>query len=230
MQIIKRENGGFECIYPKGSGVVRCISDNTIGSLQFELDTEETRSFPFPKMYDSTYNGQFGISVTKDGKRFFTQSWRDGLFCYSLETGELLWRFKRKHAWKIILDDEKLVCFFSEWGAAAISVSDGMLINRYPLSTDLDECEIVDESHMMLGPKRDTFSIIDLDLNEQYRIPFSVLNPGNFFSFLIQKAEMKDGCLTISGCERAFDHKREDDEKSLFIRSIPLGSFKLQHG
>ena len=230
MHIISKSNGGCECRYSEGSKVVWSKSDYENAVLSFEFESGEIRQFAFPKYYCSVYNSQFGISVTKDGKRFFTQSWRDGLFCYSLETGELLWRFKRKHAWKIILNDEKLVCFFKEWGAAAISVSDGMLINRYPLSTDLGVCHIVDETHMMLGPKRDTFSIIDLDLNEQYRIPFSVLNPGNFFSFLIQKAEMKDGCLTISGCERAFDHKREDDEKSLFVRSIPLDGFKLQHG
>ena len=229
MQIIQKENGGFECIYPEGSIVASSISDKTNSMLSFELVSCEKRFFPFPKWFDSTYNSQFGITVTKDGKRFFAQNWEKGLFCYSLETGKLLWHFKRKHATLIILDDEKLVCFFADWGAAGIAICDGELLKRYPLSTDMSDYFIVDESHMMLGPKYGAFSIIDMDLNEQYRIPLTVMNPGNYYSCLIQKADMKNGILTISGIEQTEDEMSrwaENKDKNRFVRSIPLDKFR----
>ena len=42
------------------------------------------------------YNGQFGISVSKDGQFLFVQTWEKGLFCYDPRTGNRLWRTKRR--------------------------------------------------------------------------------------------------------------------------------------
>lgn len=221
---------GFECEYPKGSPVIRSISDITNDTLTFEFASGESRSFAFPKWFDSAYNKQFGISVSKDGQRFFAQSWEKGLFCYSLETCELLWHYKRKHAGQIILNDDKLVCFFTDWGAGSFSICDGTFIGRYPFTCNMYlSVKVVDETHMMIGPKRGFHIIIDLDLNELYRIPVSVLDPENHYSFIIQKAEMQDGLLSISGVEFTEEerppHLKGDLEKYSFKRSIDLSEF-----
>ncbi|MBR0156898.1 MAG: hypothetical protein IJM20_05220 [Clostridia bacterium] len=230
MQIIRKENGSFETVYPEGSPVVRCISDKTECTLTFELASGEKRCFPFPKWFESVYNRQFGISVSKDGKRFFVQSWTKGLFCYSIDNCELLWHFKRKHARNIILDNEKFVCFFKNWGAASISVFDGTLIDRYPLSTELGICRIICENYMLLGPKRGAYIILDASLRGLYLIPCSVLNPGHFSSFLIQKAELYDGVLTIDGIERSYGEPVLDNgEKNRFKRSIRLDRFIISN-
>ncbi|GEM_PF-6070029 len=230
MQIVYKENGGFETVYPEGSAVVRSISDNTECTLTFELASGEKRCFSFPKWFVSVYNRQFGISVTKDGKRFFVQSWTKGLFCYSIDNCELLWHFKRKHAWQIIMDNETLVCFFSEWGAASISVFDGTLIDRYPLSTEIWECRIVNEDYMLLGPKRGAYIILDACLKGLYLIPCSALNPGHFSSFFVRKAELHDGVLTIEGIERSYGEPVLDNgEKNRFKRSIRLDRFIISN-
>ncbi len=228
MEIIRTGNGSVECFYPEDTYVSHSISDNDNNTLTFEFKSGEKRSFASPKWFSSAYNVQFGISVSKDGERFFIQSWEKGLFCYSLKTGDLCWHFKRKHAWDMILDADKCVCFFTDWGAASISVLDGTLIDRYSLTTDSWFCKIVDETHMMLGPKRGTYTIIDMDLNELYRIPVSALNPSGFYNFIVKKAELHDAVLEISGIEQTADemHKWwESTEKNSFRRLIQLDRF-----
>lgn len=45
----------------------------------------------------TSYNTQqFGISVSRDGRYVFAQSWEKGLFCYHAKTGALAWRTKRR--------------------------------------------------------------------------------------------------------------------------------------
>ena len=58
---------------------------------------------------------------------------------------------------------------------------------------------------MMLGPKRGTYTIIDMDMNELYRIPISALNPSSFNNFIIKKTEQHDAILEISGVEQTAD-------------------------
>lgn len=42
------------------------------------------------------YNGQFGISVSRDGRFLFIQTWDKGLLCYEAKTGNQVWRTKRR--------------------------------------------------------------------------------------------------------------------------------------
>ena len=42
------------------------------------------------------YNGQFGISISQDGRFLFVQTWDKGLFCYDSRTGKQVWRTKRR--------------------------------------------------------------------------------------------------------------------------------------
>lgn len=53
------------------------------------------------------YITQFGISVSKDGKYIFAQTWENGLYCLSSVTGETVWRTKSKSAIKDIYVNDK---------------------------------------------------------------------------------------------------------------------------
>ena len=44
----------------------------------------------------TVYNGQFGISVSPDGRFVFVQTWDRGLFCYDSGTGKQVWRTGRR--------------------------------------------------------------------------------------------------------------------------------------
>ena len=48
------------------------------------------------KQVCTVYNGQFGISVSDDGRRLFVQTWDKGMFCYDTKTGAQVWRTKRR--------------------------------------------------------------------------------------------------------------------------------------
>lgn len=45
----------------------------------------------------TVYNGQFGISVSGDGRFLFVQTWDKGMFCYDARTGIQVWRTKRRY-------------------------------------------------------------------------------------------------------------------------------------
>ena len=56
------------------------------------------------------YNGQFGISVSKDGRYLFAQTWDKGLFCYDSRTGRQVWRTKRRFGiTEIFINDTTLL-------------------------------------------------------------------------------------------------------------------------
>ena len=57
----------------------------------------------------NAYNGQFGLSVSLDGRFAFVQFWEKGLFCYNAQTGDLVWRTKRRLGITNIYVDEKTV-------------------------------------------------------------------------------------------------------------------------
>lgn len=44
----------------------------------------------------SSYNGQFGVSVSFDGELLFVQTWHKGILAYEAETGKLRWRSRQK--------------------------------------------------------------------------------------------------------------------------------------
>lgn len=105
------------------------------------------------------YQGQFGISVSEPHGCFFLQSWKKGLYCCDLHTGEIRWHYKLKHAYHLYTYPDYLVCHFVDIGLRKLSY-DGTELSVYPL-TDSGSFFQLDDPYVFVGPKRNTYFIMD---------------------------------------------------------------------
>ena len=99
------EEPGFLTVYRRGvikQSVVkygRYVPDlykNAPTTVVIEYRDGRVFEWPEPNNMIGSYNGQFGLSVSLDGRFVFAQSWEKGLFCYHAQTGSLVWRSKRR--------------------------------------------------------------------------------------------------------------------------------------
>lgn len=105
------------------------------------------------------YQGQFGISVSEPHGCFFLQSWIKGLYCCDLHTGEIRWHYKLKHAYYLHTYPDYLICMFSDIGLRKLSY-DGAELFAYPMTSGY-ECIALDDPYLLVGPKRETYFILD---------------------------------------------------------------------
>jgi outer membrane protein assembly factor BamB len=61
------------------------------------------------RLFDA-YITQFGISISADGDYIFAQTWENGLYCISSQTGEKIWRTQSKAAVKNIYVNSNTIC------------------------------------------------------------------------------------------------------------------------
>lgn len=122
------------------------------------------------------YHAQYGIPLDDAHNCFFITSWKKGIYCCSLDTGKILWNYRLKHATKIFLYDEYLVCAFQEIGLRKVTYN-GEEIAKYPFST-YEACFRLDDPYILCGPKRGIYMIIDTrTMDVQQRIKCSTLSP-----------------------------------------------------
>ena len=105
------------------------------------------------------YHAQYGIPVEDARNCFFITSWYKGIYCCSLDTGKVLWNYKLKHATKVFLYEDYLVCAFQEIGLRKLSY-DGKEIAKYPF-VSYDACFRLNDTYLLCGPKRGMYYILD---------------------------------------------------------------------
>ncbi len=79
----------------------------------------------------NAYNGQFGLSVSLDGRFVFVQSWDKGLFCYNAQTGELVWRSKRRFGiTNIYVNETTVLCHQHDKALQLLDIETGEVIKE----------------------------------------------------------------------------------------------------
>lgn len=79
----------------------------------------------------NAYNGQFGLSVSLDGRFAFVQFWEKGLFCYNAQTGELVWRTQRRFGITNIYVNEKTVlCHQHDRALQLLNIETGEVVKE----------------------------------------------------------------------------------------------------
>lgn len=122
------------------------------------------------------YHLQYGIPVADEKDVFFITSWYKGIYCCSLKTGDVLWNYKLKHATKIFLYDDYLVCAFQGIGLRKITY-EGIEIEKYPITT-YNSFFRLDEPYVFCGPKRGMYFVIDTRTMSNYlKIKNSIISP-----------------------------------------------------
>lgn len=179
---------------------------------------------------DHTYQSQFGIGLTDDGKFFFLQSWNSGLFCFERETGALVWHCKRKNPFELVVRDRTVVCRFLDQCVDAFDIETGDIVSHYPLGFDTMFQPLTDDFYLV-GPKRGKYYILDGDLSVVATIPYASMNPNMFDTFIVKEANFIVGGISISGSEYSSNAHRiaiksrtldEFTEKSKFSRFVAI--------
>lgn len=96
------------------------------------------------------------------------------LFCLDVETGKILWAYKRavpylttlQRVSKPLVQDNKVFVGFADGYAAAFSLEDGLLLWERKLSTgtkfvDVDTNPLLVDGQLYMGPYTSTYSILD---------------------------------------------------------------------
>jgi len=105
-------------------------------------------SFTHPKN-NTAYVRQYGISVTKDGKELFLQTWDDGLYCYETIKGKLLWRSKTNCIGEIAVFDSVIACAQMDKGIEIISIKGGSKIKSIPSNMSNLELKKLDDKNFI---------------------------------------------------------------------------------
>lgn len=167
---------------------------------------------------EHSYQSQFGICLTDDGKFFFLQSWNSGLFCFERETGTLVWHCKRKKPFELVVRNRTVVCRFLDQCVDAFDIDTGNIVAHYPLGFDTIFRPLTDDFYLV-GPKRGKYFVLDGDLSVVGTIPYASLNPNMFDTFIVNEANFVAGGISISGFEYS------SNAHSIAIRSHTLDEF-----
>ena len=122
-----------------------CTLDNTDITVFFADDSKAK----WTTKWISSYNFQFGLAVSSDGKYVFVQTWENGLFCLNSHTGEKIWRTKSKRGiTSVFVNDNTLLCHQRERALQLLDIHTGVvLLEKRPATawgfTSIDHNHIV---------------------------------------------------------------------------------------
>lgn len=169
-----------------------------------------------------SYLKQFGISISENGEYFFIQSWEKGLFCFHMQDGSLLWHYKTKHAYDLVVRKNHIVCLFFGLCVSVIEISSGKMVSRFPLSS-YSTCFVpITDERYIVGPKRGKYLILDENLSIVSSIPIETFNPRGCTTFLLLQAYFTPDGLLISGFEHFGEDNTGNMEQNRFYRLVSL--------
>lgn len=205
------------------------LQDDT-GHISFYGHNAETFSCDISEHVrpDAVFLKSYGVSIAGDGSCFFIQSWEKGLFCFSLPSGELLWRSKRRHSTELVLLADRVICRFADQCVDAMDIHSGEVLVHYPLGWR-SQFYPLNDNFYLAGPKRGKYYVLDSHLEVREVIPYQRLNPALLDTCNIVAAVAASGGITISGFEYMDDYYREqklmgnsDMEQYRFSRFVSL--------
>lgn len=223
---------GIETRYKHGP-IYASEFHNKSGKINFIYSNGDVKCVDISKhhKFEVVYNGCYGISITKDGRYFFVQSWEKGLFCFSIETGAIVWHHKQKKATILEVYDRTLVCHFAEKYLALMALESGEVLKTYSTSSEQCNVFVLSDNCFFVGPKRRKYTLFDNQLNEIVNIPSCILNPEEYDYFGIVDAHLVNDGISISGNEYSSSNYQqaiqsntfqEFNNNSRYTRHIPL--------
>ena len=96
------------------------------------------------KIKCSSFNAQYGLAVSSDGKMLFSGTWYEGLLAYDIESGLLKWKYPKGKNRTIIVSNDKLIVARANASVFMLDantgekmgyeIKTGTVINIYPLT------------------------------------------------------------------------------------------------
>jgi len=160
----------------------------------------------FPTSYELAFNSQYGTPISQDEKFLFIGTWYNGLYCYEISTGKLLWKKGPGRVSTIIPIDNYVIVEMQGRGIHKRNIQTGDLVAELKMSGIASLFQI-DENEIFAGPKRNRSFVYQIpELIEKQTILNSVLNPYECLSYVILDCHKAEGHLVVSGWEE-YPHK-----------------------
>ena len=159
----------------------------------------------------NAYNGQFGLSVSLDGRFVFVQSWEKGLFCYNAQTGDLAWRSKRRFGITNIYVNEKTVlCHQYDKALQLLDIETGEVIKEKTPARDWG-FTYLKEGYIICHTSARKWEIIRTeDLETVEEIPDKLFGKGEWCINSIRLTE--ENKLVWRGFQNEFDDSNDESE------------------
>ena len=160
---------------------------------------------------NNAYNGQFGLSVSLDGRFVFVQSWEKGLFCYNAQTGDLVWRSKRRFGITNIYVNEKTVfCHQHDKALQLLDIETGEVIKEKTPARDWG-FTYLKEGYIICHTSARKWEIIRTeDLETVEEIPDKLFGKGEWCINSIRLTE--ENKLVWRGFQNEFDDSDNDND------------------
>ena len=177
----------------------------------------------------SSYNAQYGIPISNDGKLMFVSSWEKGLVVYDTGTGEIVWRYKRSRVTSITVREEFVIICRYGYAIIKLDIKTGQVL------TEITGCSIerrheLNDRKILVESIRGKLCVIDIYTMEIVkRYGDKICNPNQCLSLLIQKVELEDNKLIISGLEDYANRNRYNENKTAYRRVIDEDFEELLH-
>jgi len=119
--------------YTEHPTVDKIVVNYKSGELFVNYLDGSTKTIFVKKKYD-LYQFQYGVSVSDDGILVIIQRWRQGIFAYSMDIGEIMWSVVQRGISKTEVIKNRLYCYVDEKSILELNILDGTLIakKRFP--------------------------------------------------------------------------------------------------
>ena len=154
------------------------------------------------------YIFQFGIAVSQYHNCFYVPIWEKGLFCFSLDTGKLIWRNPLKHAGLTMVYRDFLLCGFEGLGVMKMSCETGTELDRMTITT-FTTLHQLESPYYFIGPKRNKYYVVDArSFSIVKQIPANKIADDGFL--IVEVKGTKDSLIVVGWeneqiCERRID-------------------------
>lgn len=168
----------------------------------------------------SSFNLQYGIPVSDDGRTLFISSWEDGISAYDTLSGSIRWRLKIKKATSIIVYSAYVVLQKQGESLIKIDIENGTVLDTLRSGTIQRQFELLNP-YILVDSIRARLSVVDTDrmcVVKQYGR--DIVNPRKCLSLLIQNAMLQEGTVSIQGIEQYPDGDHTKDRQYEFYRVI----------
>jgi WD40 repeat protein len=172
------------------------------------------------KVRCSSYNSQFGLPVSEDGRLLFVSSWEEGLFTYDIMSGAILWHLKDKKITSIVVYPSYIIT--QKFGASIIKldINNGKILGEIKSGT-IEMQFPLSGSYILVNSIKGKLSVVDTDkmlVAKNYST--KIVNPLDCLSLLIQDAQIQNEALMISGIEDYPNKRCESSSPKPFVRAI----------
>jgi hypothetical protein len=183
----------------------------------------------FPTVYERVFNSQYGTPTSIDDKYLFVGTWYNGLYCYEITTGKLLWKKGPGKVRRIIPIENYVVVEMCDRGIYKRDIETGELVTELRMS-GIECLFLISNDEIFIGPKKNIYYIYQIpELIEKYAIPGSILNPNVCLSYRVQDCHKIDDCIVVNGFEEYphMDYSQKGArffEQRIFLKDLPNSS------